>query len=41
MINQNHLTLLSFSKMGDTGGGDNLAGYYFALRDLIPINFLK
>ena len=28
----------------DTGGiilGDNLAGYYFVLRDLVPTNFLK
>ena len=38
MINQNQLILLSFGKRGDTGGGDNLAGYCFVLRDLISVN---
>ena len=46
MINQNHLILLSFGKMGDTGGegtiqGDNHAGHCFLLRDLIPMKFFK
>ena len=46
MINQNHVILLSFGKMGDTVGegtilGDNPAGLCFLLKDLIPMNLFK
>ena len=46
MINKKKLTLLSFGKWGNTGGGDlilgiNPAGHCFVLRDLIPNNFFK
>ena len=46
MINQNHLGLLSFGKKWDTGGegiaiGDNSAGRWFPLRDLILMNFFN
>ena len=46
MIIQNHLSLLSFGERWDTGGEgiiirDNPAGYYFLLKDLIPMKFFK
>ena len=46
MINQNQLSLLSFSKKWHTGGqciiiGDNPAGHWLLLRYLIQINFFK
>ena len=46
MINQNQLSLQSFSKRWDTGREgiiteNNPAGYFFLLGDLIPMNFFK
>ena len=46
MINQNHLSLLSFGKRWDTEGEgmiivDDSAGHCFQLRDLIPKKFFK
>ena len=44
MINQNHLSLLSFGNRWDTGGqsiSDNQAGRCFLLSYSIPMNFFK